>query len=109
MLKLYVGNISFNATQEDIVNFLSPVGTAENVNIIKDKFNGKAKGFAFIEMEDEAAKKAIEELNGKEFLGRKTVVAEANPIKERVPGERRPYRGGHGDRDSRPRHDHHRE
>ncbi len=82
--KIYVGNISFNAQEDDLRNVFSQYGEVTNVNIIVDKFTDRSKGFGFIEMQDEsAADAAISALNGTELLGRELKVNEAKERKER--------------------------
>ena len=89
--KLYVGNMSFKATEEDIKGLFAGVGEVASVNIITDARTGQAKGFGFVEMAtEEAAKKAIETLNGTAFMDRSLSVAEAKPQ------EPREKRGGFG-------------
>ena len=73
--KIYVGNLSYTATEEEIRNFFSPVGEVTTVNIISDRQTGRSRGFCFVEMEN--ADKAVSELNGKELGGRKLVINEA--------------------------------
>ena len=69
-MKIYVGNLPFSVEESDLKELFSGYGT-EEVTLIKDKFNGRSKGFGFVVIsDDEAAKKAIEELNGKDFKGR---------------------------------------
>lgn len=76
--KLFVGNLSFNATEEKLKQEFSQSGTVVSVNIIEDKMSGRPRGFGFVEMAtDEEAKKAIEQCNGKEFEGRALTVNEA--------------------------------
>jgi len=97
--KLYVGSISFNATEEDLMKFFSEIGEVESVKIITDANTGQSKGFAFIEMASEdAAKKAIADLNGASFMERTLVVNEARP---RQPRENRGFGAGRGGYDSR--------
>jgi len=93
--KLYVGNISFKATEEDIRELFARSGEVESVKIITDAHTGNPKGFGFIEMAtEEDAKKAIAELNGTTFMERTLSVAEAKP---QQPRERRGFGGGgHG-------------
>lgn len=80
MRKMYVGNIAFNATEEDLRGLFSEYGEIESLKIIKDNFTGQSRGFGFIEMVDENdAKKAIAALNGKDFMGKTLSVAEARP------------------------------
>jgi len=82
--KLYVGNISFNATEQDIRDLFSEYGEIESLKIITDKFTGQSRGFGFIELETEQdAQKVISALNGKEFMGKTLTVAEARPQRPR--------------------------
>lgn len=84
MLKLYAGNLSFDVTEEDLRELFGQLGTVQSVNVIKDKYTNRSKGFGFVEMaSDEEAKRAIAELNGKEMHGRNIRVAEARPPRER--------------------------
>ena len=85
--KLYVGSLSYDTTEEGLKDFFSKAGNVNSASIIIDKFSGRSKGFGFVEMasEDEA-KKAIEELNGKELDGRTIIVDEAKPM------EKKPFR-----------------
>lgn len=95
--KIYVGNISFKATEDDIRELFSTVGEVESVKIVTDVQTGRPKGFGFIEMSsEEDAKKAIAALNGKTFMDRTLSVAEAKPQqpRERHGFERK--RGGFG-------------
>ncbi|MBE0425649.1 MAG: RNA-binding protein [Nitrospirae bacterium] len=94
--KLYVGSISFNATEESLRELFSGIGEVESVKLITDRDTGLSKGFGFVEMSsDEDAKKAIEQLNGKTFMERALIVNEARPQQQR---ERRDFggRGGGG-------------
>ena len=92
--KLYVGNISFQATEDDIRELFSKSGEVESVKIITDQFSGKPKGFGFVEMTtEEGAAKAIEALNGTTFMERPITVAEAKP---QQPREKRGFGGGGG-------------
>ena len=84
--KLYVGNLPYEATEDELKNIFAQAGAVETANIITDKFSGRSKGFGFIEMSDDAeAQKAIETLNGTEIGGRSIVVNEARPMEERKP------------------------
>jgi cold-inducible RNA-binding protein len=84
MRKMYVGNIAFDATEEDLRNLFSEYGQIESLRIMKDQFTDRSKGFGFIEMADEKdARKAIATLNGKDFKGRSLTVAEARPQQKR--------------------------
>jgi RNA recognition motif-containing protein len=85
--KLFVGSLSWNATEQMLQDLFSQVGTVQSVAIIMDKYSGKSKGFAFVEMSSEAeAEKAIHELNGKDVDGRAITVNEARPQEPRTNG-----------------------
>ena len=78
--KLYVGNISFNTSNQDLIDLLSPSGTVTSANIIEDRETGRSRGFGFVEMASPAeAQEAISALNGKEVDGRTLKVNEAKP------------------------------
>lgn len=82
--KVYVGSLSFDTTEDTLKDLFSQAGTVDSVSIVMDKFSGRSKGFAFVEMSsEEEAKKAIEMFNGKELDGRKIVVDEAKPMAKR--------------------------
>ena len=96
--KLFVGNLSFNATQNQLQDLFAAHGVVQEVDIIKDKFSGRPRGFAFVTMETkEAADAAIQAIHGKEIDGRALTVNEARPREERPPrsggdrGGRREY------------------
>jgi RNA recognition motif-containing protein len=93
---IYVGNLSFRATEEDVRSAFSSHGTVSSVNIIMDRETGRSRGFAFVEMPNaEEAKQAIESLNGKEIAGRGITANEARPRTERPPrGRYNDDRGG---------------
>ena len=92
--KLYVGNLSFDATEDDVRNILSPHGPVNEINVIMDRMTGQARGFAFATMNtEEGAKAAITALNGTDWKGRALTVNEARPREER-PGGGRGYGGG---------------
>lgn len=95
--KLFVGSISFQATEEDLEKLFSQVGNVESVKIITDLDTGRSKGFGFVEMaEEEDAQKAITDLNGATLMDRTIVVNEARP---KPPREKRSFgagRGGYG-------------
>jgi len=100
-IKLFVGNLSFNATQEQLQDLFAAHGTVVEVDVIKDKFSGRPRGFAFVSMETkEAADAAVQALNGKEIDGRALTVNEARPREDRPPrsggGGGGGYRGGGG-------------
>ena len=97
-MNIYVGNLSYEVTEEDLKQAFETFGQVESVNIIKDKFSGRSKGFGFVEMPDKAnAQSAINELNGKELKGRTLNVNEARPRTESR-GGRGGYGGGRGGR-----------
>jgi RNA recognition motif-containing protein len=83
--KLYVGNLPYSTTDESLKDLFSQAGAVANASIIIDKFSKRSKGFGFVEMatEEEAAK-AKEMFNGSEVEGRKILVDEARPMKERT-------------------------
>jgi cold-inducible RNA-binding protein len=79
-VKLYVGNMSFDSGETELRKAFEPHGQVSSVTIIMDRDTGRSKGFGFVEMaNDEEAKKAIEALNGKDFMGRTLNVNEARP------------------------------
>jgi len=82
--RIYVGNLSFRTTETDLSNMFGEIGEVESVRIITDRDTGRSKGFAFVEMADDAtAEKAIAQLNGKEVGGRNLTVNEARPMQKR--------------------------
>tara|TARA_Y100000310_G_scaffold286223_1_gene310213 strand:- start:169 stop:453 length:285 start_codon:yes stop_codon:yes gene_type:complete len=84
-MKIYVGNLPFTVDEEGFKALFSGYET-EEVTLIKDKFSGRSKGFGFVTIsDDEAAKKAIEEFNGKDVEGRELKVSEAKPMEDRPP------------------------
>ena len=79
-MNIYVGNLNYRVREDDLKQVMEEYGTVESVKIIKDRETGKSKGFGFVEMpDDEAAKKAIAELNEAEYEGRQIVIKEARP------------------------------
>ena len=87
--KLYVGNLSYDTTEDSLKSAFGEVGAVESVTIIKDKFSGRSRGFAFVEMvNDEDAEKAIGMFNEKDLDGRNLVVNEAKPMTDRPPQRR---------------------
>ena len=90
--RLFVGNLSFDAKEEDLRKFFLEAGDVESVSIILDRRSGRPKGYAFVEMVNpDSVSKALQ-LNGREFMGRNLIVAEANP--REVGGDRDRKRGG---------------
>ena len=82
-MNIYVGNLSWSMTDEDLSNLFTQYGTVTSGKILKDKMNGRSKGFGFVEMEDdEAARTAIANLNETEVMGRKLIVNESQPRQE---------------------------
>ena len=82
--KLYVGNLLYETTEDDLKNYFSQVGNVVSTTIIRFRDTGRSKGFGFVEMEtEEGAQKAIETFNGQDFKGRKIVVSEARPQQPR--------------------------
>ena len=99
--KLYVGNLSFRVTSEDLQEYFGAAGAVESANVVYDRETGRSRGFGFVEMgsEDEATA-AITQFNGQEYDGRNMVVNEARPREDRPRsggGGGGGYRGG-GDR-----------
>ena len=85
--KLYVGNLSFNTTNQDLNDLFAAVGTVESANIIEDRETGRSRGFAFVEMASKGeAENAIAQLDGKEVDGRSLKVNEAKPQENRAGG-----------------------
>ncbi len=84
MKKLYVGNLPFQATEEELGNWFTQAGvTSANVTLVRDRFTGQPRGFGFVEVNsDDDANRAIQSLNGQDFMGRKLVVNEARPTRE---------------------------
>jgi RNA recognition motif-containing protein len=86
-MKLYVGNLSFNTTTQDLEQIFGEVGTVESTNIIEDRDTGRSRGFGFVEMSSkEEGEAAIDTLNGKEIDGRELTVNEAKPRENRGGG-----------------------
>jgi RNA recognition motif-containing protein len=94
-MNIYVSNLSFNVTDDDLEGFFAEYGEVSSARVITDKFTGKSRGFGFVEMpSDDAARKAIAELDGGKVEGREIKVAEARPREERSGN------GGGGDKRS---------
>jgi RNA recognition motif-containing protein len=93
-MNIYVGNLSWTMTDDDLSNLFSQYGSVGSAKILKDKVSGRSKGFGFVEMEDdEAARTAISNLNETEVMGRKLIVNESQPRPE---GEYKKRSGGGG-------------
>jgi len=83
-LKLYVGNLSFGASEEDLKKLFSEAGAVQSVKIVLDSYSGRSRGFGFVEMTSkEEAEKAISLINGKTFMDRTLIVSEARPQKKK--------------------------
>jgi len=100
MTNIFVGNLSYQTTENELEAAFAPYGAVERISVVRDRDTGQARGFAFVEMtnKDEASK-AIQSLNGKEFYGRALNVNEARPKEERGGGNR----GGGSGRRREPR------
>jgi len=91
--KLFVGNLSFQTSEQDLNDLFAQVGKVDSVSIITDRMTGRSKGFGFVEMDNEAAENAITKFNGADLDGRKLTVNEARPLVKKE-------FGGGGGRDS---------
>jgi RNA recognition motif-containing protein len=114
--KLYVGNLPFQTTSDDLRDHFAQAGNVESAQVVEDRMTGRSRGFGFVEMTTpEEAAAAIEQFNGKDFKGRNLTVNEARPRTDRGPGNYGNrggggyggggYGGGRGrdrDRDRRP-------
>jgi cold-inducible RNA-binding protein len=98
MRNIFVGNLSFNTTEQDIRSLFEAHGSVDRVNVVTDRDTGQAKGFGFVEMtNDGEGDKAIAALNGQELGGRALTINEARPKAEGAGGGRgRGYSGGGG-------------
>jgi|SRR6476659_113464 cold-inducible RNA-binding protein len=96
--KVFVGNLSFQTSENDLSDLFAQFGEVEAVSIITDRDTGRSKGFGFVTMGDESAEKAISQLSGKELNGRSLTVNEARPMvkKEFGGGGRNSGGGGRG-------------
>jgi len=98
-MKMYVGNLSFETTENDLQDLFEQHGTVNEVQLMMDRFTGKSRGFAFVEFAtSEEANKAVEQFHNKEFQGRQLTVNVAKPKEERAP---RWGGGGRGDGEGR--------
>ncbi|HEU4768976.1 MAG TPA: RNA-binding protein [Pyrinomonadaceae bacterium] len=94
-MKLYVGNLAFQTSSEDLQQLFGQVGTVQSASVIEDRETGRSRGFGFVEMASkEEGEKAISQYNGKEFNGRNLTVNEARPREDR--GNRGGGGGGRG-------------
>lgn len=95
-MKLYVGNLAFQTTDEDLQNLFSQAGTVESVSLVTDRDTGRSRGFGFVEMSSKAeGEAAISQFNGTEVSGRSLTVNEAKPRENRSGGG---FGGGGGGR-----------
>jgi RNA recognition motif-containing protein len=94
MARLFVGNLPYSANESDVQNFFAQAGfTVDTVDVMRDRFSGEARGFGFVEINDEnQAQAAIQSCNGKDLLGRTLVINEARPMTREGGG------GGGGER-----------
>lgn len=84
MKKLYVGNLAYSTTNDQLKDLFSEAGSVSEATVVIDKMSGRSRGFGFIQMDnDDEAEKAIDMFNGKDVDGRKLVVNEARPMEER--------------------------
>ncbi len=99
-MKLFVGNLPYSATEADITDFFTQAGVnVDSVNVMRDRFTGEARGFGFVEINDDnAANRAIEACNGRDLMGRALVVNEARPMVPREGGGGGGRREGGGGR-----------
>jgi RNA recognition motif-containing protein len=90
--KLFVGNLPYAANETDVQNFFSSQGVAvDTVTVMRDRFTGQARGFGYVEIQDDsAAQQAVENCHGKDLMGRTVVVNEARPMAAREGGGRPP-------------------
>lgn len=94
-MKLYVGNLSFQTSSQELEELFANIGTVESATVVEDRETGRSRGFGFVEMSSqEEGEKAIAELNGQEVSGREIKVNEAKPREDR--GGRGGYGGGRG-------------
>jgi RNA recognition motif-containing protein len=102
MARLFVGNLPYSANETDVQNFFMDAGySVDSVNVMRDRFSGEARGFGFVEINDEGqAQSAIQNCNGKDLMGRALVINEARPMSREggggAGGGRGPRGGGGG-------------
>ena len=89
--KVYVGNLPFRTTEEELTGLFQQVGAVESVSIITDRETGRSKGFGFVSMNSDDAHKAIAQFNGTQFNGRALTVNEARPMVRREAAKRAPW------------------
>jgi RNA recognition motif-containing protein len=91
-INIYVGNLSYQVTEDEVRELFEQYGKVSSVNIITDRDSGRARGFGFVEMEREGGNTAIAALDGQEFQGRNLRINEARPREERPRGQQRDRR-----------------
>jgi RNA recognition motif-containing protein len=91
-MKLYVGNLSFSTSEDQIRELFAPIGEVESVNLIRDRATGQSRGFGFVELPDDLGRAACKALDQQEFEGRRLTVNEAKPQERRSGG----FGGGGG-------------
>ena len=102
MKNIYVGNLDFSTAEDEIRTLFEPFGQVDNVSLVRDKFSGQSRGFAFVEMgNDGEAEQAIQNLNGKQVGKRNITVNEARPREDRPRGGGGFGGGGGGGRGGR--------
>lgn len=101
MSRLFVGNLPYKATEDDIQAFFSEAGVqVDSVNIMRDRFSGEARGFGFVEINDDnVATQAVQSCNGRQLMGRALVINEARPAERRERSDRNFAGGGGKQRD----------
>ncbi len=82
-MNIYVGNLPFTTTSQDLEGLFSEYGAVDSASVVNDRETGRSRGFGFVEMDNDAGAKAIEELDGKDFDGRNLKVNEARPRERR--------------------------
>lgn len=82
-MNIYVGNLPFNTSGHDLEELFGTYGSVDSASVINDRETGRSRGFGFVEMDDEGGRKAIEELDGKDYEGRNLKVNEARPREDR--------------------------
>lgn len=95
--KLYVGNLAFSVTDDELMQAFTSFGTIASARVVMDRMTGRSKGFGFVELEDDAqADEAVNKMNGQTIAGRPVRVSEAKPQEDRPRGPRREGGGGFG-------------
>lgn len=102
-MNIYVGNLSYRASEQDLINLFAQYGEVSSARIIKDKFTGRSRGFAIIEMENEgSANEAIAALHENQFMERNLIVNEARPREQSNTGGGSSFNRGGGGNSGRP-------